>query len=138
MWSAFTAGAREELVPSLAVIARDGQVDLGQRQAALRLLGYVGSPDAIAVLVDSVRDPDPRLRAVAIPPLAVSEDAAAREAAVEVLADPATPGFVSRSTYRPAGPVIWQADRRSASRALYFPSWPTSARRRPSTPSSRR
>jgi HEAT repeat protein len=117
-WSAFSAGARQELVPGLAAIARDDGVELGQRQTALRLLGYVRTPDAIAVLVDIVRDPDPRLRAVAIPPLAVSEDAAAREAAIKVLADSATPGFVSRSTYRPAGPAVWEAYRRSGNRAL--------------------
>lgn len=117
-WSAFSAGARDELVPGLAAIARDDRVALGQRLTALSLLGYVRTPDAIAVLVDIVRDPDPRLRAVAIPPLAVSEDAAAREAAIEVLADPATPGFVSRSTYRPAGPAVWEAYRRSGNRAL--------------------
>jgi HEAT repeat protein len=117
-WSAYTAGARQELVPGLAAIARDRTVELGQRQTALQLLGYVGTPDAIAVLVDVVHDPEPRLRARAIPPLAVSDDPAAREAAVEVLADPSTPSFVSRSTYRPAGPVVWEAYRRSGNRAL--------------------
>jgi HEAT repeat protein len=117
-WSAFGAGARQELVPGLAAIARDNTVELGQRQTALQLLGYVRTPDAIAVLADVARDPEPRLRASAIPALAVSDDPAARDVAIEILADPSTPSFVSRSTYRPAGPVLWEADRRSGNRAL--------------------
>jgi HEAT repeat protein len=117
-WSAFAAGARRELVSGLAAIARDGGVELGRRQAALRVLGSVRTPDAIAVLVDMVRDPEPRLRAAAIPPLAVSDDPAAREAAIEVLADRATPAYVSRMTYRPAGPAVWEAYRRSGNNAL--------------------
>jgi HEAT repeat protein len=117
-WSAFAAGARQELVPGLAAIARADGVELAHRQTALRLLGYVGTPDAIAILVDVVRDPEPRLRAFAMPPLAASDDPAAREAAIEVLADPATPGFVIRSTYRPAGPAVWEAYRRSGNKSL--------------------
>jgi HEAT repeat protein len=117
-WSAFAAGARRELVPGLAAIARDPGVALDHRQAALKVLGYVRTSDAIAVLVEIVRDPEPRLRAAAIPDLAVSDDPAAREAAIEVLADRETPAYVSRMTYRPAGPVVWEAYRRSGNTAL--------------------
>jgi HEAT repeat protein len=117
-WSAYMAGAREELVPGLAAIAHDSGIETSQRQTALQLLGYVRTSEAIAVLVDVVRDPDPRLRARAIPPLAASDEPAAREAAIEILADPSTPSFVIRSTYRPAGPVLWEAYQRSRNTAL--------------------
>ena len=117
-WSAFSAGARAELVPGLAAIARDRGIETGQRQTALQLLGYVRTPDAIAVLVDVVRDHEPRIRASAMPALAVSDDPTAREAAIEILADASTPSFVVHSTYRPAGPVVWEAYKRSGNTAL--------------------
>ena len=104
-------------MPSLAAIARDVGIETDQRQTALQLLGYIRTPDAIAVLVDVVREEEPRIRASAIPALAVSDDLAAREVAIEILADPSTPSFVVRSTYRPAGPVVWEAYQRSGNKA---------------------
>jgi len=117
-WSAFSAGARAELVPGLAAVARDPEIETSQRQTALQLLGYVRTPEAIAVLADIVHDREPRIRASALPALAVSDDPEAREAAIEVLADPSTPSFVVRSTYRPAGPAVWEAYQRSGNKAL--------------------
>ena len=117
-WAAFSGGARQELVPALAELARSEALDLGPRATAVQLLGYVRTPDAIAVLTEVARDPDPRLRANAIGPLAISDDPAARELAIEILADPSTPGFVLGAVYRPAGPVVWEAYRRSGNKAL--------------------
>lgn len=117
-WKAFGAGARAELVPGLSAVALDPGRELASRQAALRLLGYIGDRDALDVLVRVSTDPEPRLRAMTLPPLAASREPADREVAIAILADPETPDFVVRSTYRPAGDAVWEAYRRSANPAL--------------------
>ena len=117
-WQAFSAGARAELVPDLGSIALDAANDLGPRQAALQLLGYIGSQEALDTLVRATADPDPRFQATSVPRLAISDDAAHREVAIQILADPATPDFVIGSIYRPAGDVVWEAYRRSGNPGL--------------------
>jgi hypothetical protein len=117
-WQAFGAGARAELEPGLAAIALDAGMELASRQAALRLLGYIGGRDALDVLVRVSTDREPRLRALTVPPLAASREPSDREVAIAILADPETPDFVVRSTYRPAGDAVWEAYRRSANPAL--------------------
>jgi HEAT repeat protein len=117
-WQAFGGGARSELVPALAGIALDRGQDTTDRQNALRLLGYIHDRPALDALVLASRDPEPRILALAIPPLAASDNPADREAAIAVLADPGTPSVVARSTDRPAGDAVWEAYCRSGNPAL--------------------
>jgi hypothetical protein len=106
-------GAVERAVAVLAELAIRNDLGIDERQNAIRLLAYVSTPEAIAGLVRAAEDPNPRLRAVALPPLAASEDPAAHERALEILTDPATPDFVMRGTYHGSGPTVWEAYERS-------------------------
>jgi HEAT repeat protein len=117
-WRAFGAGARADLVPGLKQLALDRGIDLGSRQTALQLLGYIGGRAALDVLIEATREPDPRFKLHPVAALAASDDPADREVAIAILADPETPGYVVGSTYRPAGPAVWEAYQRSGNGAL--------------------
>ena len=107
------AGAVDRAVAVLAELAIRDDLGIDERQKALQLLAYNPTPEAIGALVRAAGDPNPRIRAVALPPLAASDDPAAHERAIEILTDPATPDFVIRGTYRGSGPTVWEAYERT-------------------------
>jgi HEAT repeat protein len=111
-------GAVDRAVAVLAELAIRNDLGIDERQKAIQLLAYVPTPEAIAGLVRAAEDPNPRLRAVALPPLASSDDPAAHARAIEILTDPATPDFVIRGTYRGSGPTVWEAYEHTRNPAL--------------------
>jgi hypothetical protein len=120
-WQLFHGGAGNRAVPALADVASRKDFDLPQRAQAVQLLGYIRTQEAEAELVrlaGRAEADDPRLLGSLLPPLAASEDPAARRAAIRILNDPSTPGFAIRGTYRPAGSTLWAAYERSGNAAL--------------------
>ncbi|HET9946408.1 MAG TPA: SMI1/KNR4 family protein [Actinomycetes bacterium] len=101
--------------------AADRRLPTAVRQAALDALGkvdHLAHPEAVGTLVAALRDPEARVRGSAVPPLAHSADPGARAAAVQAIADPATPDFAVSYVQLPAGiPVLleaWALSRRTA------------------------
>lgn len=54
---------REEAVPDLVECYRKSKRDPGMRYLCVQLLGFSGSKDAVATLVDALNDADPAVRA---------------------------------------------------------------------------
>lgn len=99
---------KDAVVKAMVEIARDLALDLGQRQSAVQVLGYAGTASALAVLATFAADPEPRLRASVVPPLAASSEPVALAATRAMLADPATPDYAIGGIYK-CSEAVWDA-----------------------------
>jgi HEAT repeat protein len=99
---------KEHVVNPMTAIALDSALDLSLRQSAIQVLGYAGTASALATVATFAADPEPRLRASALPPLAASSDPVAQAATRAMLTDPATPGFGISGIYK-CSEAVWDA-----------------------------
>jgi HEAT repeat protein len=99
---------KELVVDPMTRIALDPALDLALRQSAIKVLGYAGTTLALATIATFAADPEPRLRAAALPPLAASSEPVAQAATQAMLTDPATPWFAISGIYK-CSEAVWDA-----------------------------
>jgi hypothetical protein len=102
-------GEQDQVRDFLVDVLADRSVDVDPRQAAAGALGRIDDPRATASLVAAAEDAELRLQAALLPPLAASEDADARRAALSILTSPDVEDWVIRSTWPSSRETLWLA-----------------------------